>query len=98
MKLIFFLQINTKVFYKLIVSLWVCVARDAQSMQNSKVEISFQYFKANMKDEVDFLSTDKHEKFLQIDAITLGVCGQSCRNYTKWQVCYFFAISSERSE
>ena len=31
MKLIFCLQINTEVFYKLIVSLWVCVARHAQS-------------------------------------------------------------------
>ena len=31
MKLIFSLQINTEVFYKLVVSLWVCVARHAQS-------------------------------------------------------------------
>ena len=39
-KLIFCLQINTKVFYKLIVSLWVCVARHAQSAQNNKFTIS----------------------------------------------------------
>ena len=34
LKLIFYLQMNTKVFYKLRVSLWVCVARHAQSTQN----------------------------------------------------------------
>ena len=33
-KLIFWLQTNTKVFYKLILSLWVCVAKHAQSTQN----------------------------------------------------------------
>ena len=39
-KLIFCLQINTNVFYKLIVLLWVCVARHAQSTQNNKSAIS----------------------------------------------------------
>ena len=34
------LQINTKVFYKLIVSLWACLARHAQSTQNNKLTIS----------------------------------------------------------
>ena len=32
------------------------------------------------------------------DTTNLGVCGQACTNYPKWQVCYFFAISYERSE
>ena len=40
MKLLFCLQINTKVFYKLIVSLWACLARHAQSTQNNKLTIS----------------------------------------------------------
>ena len=39
MKLIFCLQINTKVFYKVIVSLWVCIARHAQKSQNSNCNI-----------------------------------------------------------
>ena len=39
-KLIFCLQINTKVFYKLIGSLWVRVDRHAQSTQNNKFTIS----------------------------------------------------------
>ena len=36
-----------------------------------------------MKDEVDFLPADKHQRFLQIDAIILGVCGQPSPNYSK---------------
>ena len=36
-----------------------------------------------MKDELDFLSVDKHQSFLQIDIINLGLCGQACPNYPK---------------
>ena len=35
-KLIFGMQINIEVFYKLILSCWVCVTRHAQSTQNKK--------------------------------------------------------------
>ena len=35
------------------------------------------------------MPTDKLQGFLQIDMIILGVCGQACSNYPKWQVCYF---------
>ena len=38
-QLISFLQINMKVFYKLIVLLWVCIARYAQNSQNNKFVI-----------------------------------------------------------
>ena len=89
-KLTFYLLINAKVFYKLIVSLWVCVARQAENTQNNKFAISLQYLKENAKDEVDFLSADKYQMFLQIDTIVLRVCGQTCPNK---QVCYFFAVS-----
>ena len=51
----FCLQINTKVFYKMIVSLWVCITRQTQSTKNN----SLQYLMENMKDEVDFLPADK---------------------------------------
>ena len=60
MKLIFCLQINMKVFHRLIVSLWVRVPSHSQSAQNNKFAMSLQYLKENMKNEVDFLSTDKH--------------------------------------
>ena len=61
----------------------MCVVRHTQSFQNNKFAISLQYLKENVKDEVNFLSADKHQRFLQIDTIILGVCGQECRNYSK---------------
>ena len=42
-----------------------------------------------MKDEVDFLPTDKHQRYHRIGTIILGVCGQACPSYPKQQVCYF---------
>ena len=83
MKWFFCLQINTKVFYKMIPSFWVCLTRVTQSTQNNKFAISLQYLKENGKIEVDFLLADKRQRFLQIDTIILGVCGQACPNYPK---------------
>ena len=48
-------QINTNIFYKLIVSFWVCRARHAQSTLNNKFPIS----------------KDKHNSFPQIDNMIL---------------------------
>ena len=61
----------------------MCVARHAQSSQNDMFAISLQYLKENVKDEVDFLPTDKCERFLQVDIIILDVCGQASPNYPK---------------
>ena len=36
-----------------------------------------------MRDEIDFLSADKHESFLQGDGVTLGVHSQACLKYPK---------------
>ena len=78
-----FLPADThKSFYKMIVSLWVCAVRHAQSTQNNRFTISLQYVKENMKD-VDFLPADKRWRFLQSDTIILGVCGQACPYYPK---------------
>ena len=46
----------------------------------------------NVKDEIDFLSAVKHQRFLQTDTIILGACGQAGSYYPKQQGCYFFAI------
>ena len=54
LKWFFCLQINTKVFYKMIV-FWMCVNRLAQSTQNNKFAIYLQYLKENEKNQVDFL-------------------------------------------
>ena len=52
-----FLQVNT---------LWVWVARHAQSTQNNKFTISLQHVKENMKNEADFLPADERQSVLQI--------------------------------
>ena len=82
LKWFFCLQINTKVFYKVIV-FWMYETTLVQSTQNNKFGISLQYLKENGKNEVEFLLADKHQRFLQIDTIVLGVSGQACPDYSK---------------
>ena len=59
MKFIFGMQINIRVFYKLIVSFWemlsilMCVARHSQSTQNKKFALFLKYFQNNVEDKVD---------------------------------------------
>ena len=74
-KLIFCLQINAKVCYKLILSRWVCIARHAQITQNSKFVISLQCLKENvqylckisrktLRMKLIFLPADENQIFL----------------------------------
>ena len=56
MKFIFGVEINIKVFYKLIISFWLYITSHDQSIQNNKFAISLQYLKENVKDEVDFFA------------------------------------------
>ena len=49
----FCLNINKKVFFKLIECYWVCIARLAQSTWNNKFTMSLQYVKVNVKDGVN---------------------------------------------
>ena len=51
----------------------------------------------SMGDEVDFLPADKHENFLQIDSITLGVHSLACPQYPG-QVYNIFAIKKSLKE
>ena len=67
----------------LIASLWVCITKHVKRTQNNKFTIHLQYLKENAKDDVDFLLADIRQRFLQSDAIILGVCGQACPNYPK---------------
>ena len=70
-------------FLQLMLSFWVCVGRLGQSTQNNKFAINWQYLKESRKNEVDFLLPDKHQRFLQIDTIIVGACGQACPIYPK---------------
>ena len=58
----------------------MCVTRYAQITENNKFDISLQYLKKEVSDEVDFLHADKHESFLQIDSMIFDGGGQSFRN------------------
>ena len=77
------MEINIKVFYKLVVSVFLLIARHVQSTQNSNFVISLQYLNNEGRYEVDFLHADKHETSLQVDIINLGGHGQACPNYPK---------------
>ena len=74
--MIFCMEISIKVFYKLVVSFLLVIARHAQNTQNSKFVISLQYLKKEGKDEIDFLHADKYQTILQVDTINLGGHGQ----------------------
>ena len=67
----FCMQANMNVSYKLLLWFLMGMVKHSQSAQNSKLAMSLQYLKENMKDEVD-LSAGKHQRFLQIEIIILG--------------------------
>ena len=64
MKLIFCIQTSMKVSYKLILWFLMGMVKHSQSYQNSKLAMSLQYLKKEVRDEVDFLHADQHQSFL----------------------------------
>ena len=76
MKLIFCMQINTKVSYKLTSTLWASQfpARwyyyywwtEPSILKSRKFTISLQYLKEEVKNGVYFLHVDKHQKFCKL--------------------------------
>ena len=92
-KFIFGIQIKIEIFYKLILSFWVCVARHAQSTQDKKFPNLCNSPK-NVGNEVDFLPANKYQNFYKL-IVSVWVC----------VVCYFqstqnskFAISQGKCE
>ena len=45
--------------------------------------MSLQYLKKEVRNEVNFLDTGKHQIIIQIDTIIFGLCDQTCPNYPK---------------
>ena len=74
MEVIFGMQINIKVFYKLVLSFYVCVVRHAKITQTKK----FAYLCSKIRRQWSwfFLPTKSHESFIQDDSITFG-CAES---------------------
>ena len=87
-------MINIKVFYKLVSSVLVAVARHAQSNFAKFFAINISLKKGGIK---LIFGADKHQSFLQVDTIIFDGCDQACLNYSKY-VCNIFAISQERNE
>ena len=60
-----------------------CCILHAQSPQTNMFIIPLQFCKENVKDEVDFLSAYKRQRFVKSDTVSSGVCGQACANRPK---------------
>ena len=43
------------------------MVKHSQSFQDSKFAMSLQYLKKEVRDEVDFFHTNKHQSFLRVD-------------------------------
>ena len=56
-----------------------------------------QYPREKVSDEVDFLHSDKHESFLQIDIMIIFVDRQAFPKFWRQQVCNVFTISQKTS-
>ena len=89
--MIFCMKISIKVFYKIVVSFLLIIARHAQSTQNSKFVISVEYLKKKRRDEVDCLHVDKHKTILQVHKINL----QSFAKYLRLTLVLLFSCDIE---
>ena len=96
MKCIFGMQVNIEVFYKLILSFWVCVTRHSQSTQNKFAYLCKISSKAWEMKLIFYLQINT--SFLQIDSITMGVFSQACPKYPKQQVYNIFEISQRKCD
>ena len=88
---IFGMEINIKVFYKLILLFWVCATRHTQGTQNKFAYLSNISRKAWEMKLIFCLQINT--SFLQVDSITLSLFSQACPKYPKQQVYNIFAIS-----
>ena len=78
MKLIFCLQINPDIVYKLIVSHWMCVARHTKLPKITSLQYLCSISRKMWRMKLIFLPADKHQRFLyKTDTIILGVCGHA---------------------
>ena len=82
MKLIFCLQINTKLSYKLISLILVGIARPAQINQNKKFVKSLQYLKKKEGMKLFFCADERHS-YIEMDTIIFDCCDQVCLKYSK---------------
>ena len=70
-----------KVFYKLMLSFLMGMARHSQSSQSDKCAVFLQYHNKKLRYEVDLQHDDKHEVLLKIDSIIFDGFCQACPEY-----------------
>ena len=61
--------------------------------KNNKFDISLQYLKKEVSDEMNFLHAGKHESFPQIDTMIFDGDVQAFPKLPKLQVCNVFTTS-----
>ena len=59
------------------------VVRHAQIIQNNKFAISLQYLKKKVSNELDLLQAQKHESFMQTDAMVFDEDSQASPMFPK---------------
>ena len=83
MKFVFGMQINIEVFYKLVLSFWVCIARLARSIQNKKLQYLCNIFIKTWAMELLFCLQINTKVFFKL-IVSLYVCkarhGQNTQN------------------
>ena len=100
MKLIFCMQINTKVSYKLTSTLWASQfpARwyyyywwtEPSILKSSKFTISLQYLKKEVKNGVYFLHVDKHQNFCKLALSSLTEVARHVQGTQNRKLVIFF--------
>ena len=73
MQLIFLHADEHEYLFQTDVMILMDMIKNSQSSHNSKVAMSLQCHKNEVRDEVDFLHADKHQSFLQVDFNTLDI-------------------------
>ena len=78
MKNILHLQINTEVFYKLIVQPGMPKVPKIRSLHIFAISPEMFWRGERGQGELDFLPANEHQNFLQVGSITLGLCSHEC--------------------
>ena len=82
-------------FYKLVVLLFLGVARRVHSAQNNRIVISWQFLKKKGRDEVHVLHVNQHHTILKTDIINLR---GHCRTCSKYQNNFAKSLQYRKKE
>ena len=88
LKLLFCLQINTKVFYKVLVLVWMCVNSLVQSTHNNKFAISLQILSQGKK-KISIWVWQRKPKLPKIKSLLLHI---SMKVSCKLVLCFWMGM------